>query len=155
MLGYSEEELQQFTFLELTHEGDREGNQELVAELLEGGRQQFQIEKRYRRKDGEFIWVNINVSLVPGDAASPRCFMAICEDVTARKWAEAVLAGEKRVLEMIAGGSSLSSILDVVCLVVEDLSRGSLCSILLLDAAGERLCHGAAPNLPESYTRAV
>jgi PAS domain S-box-containing protein len=77
------------------------------------------------------------------------------KDITARKWAETVLAGEKRVLEMIARGSSLCSILDEVCLVVEGLSNGSLCSILLLDTAGERLCHGAAPNLPESYTRAV
>jgi len=69
-----------------------------------------------------------------------------------RLWAEAVLAGEKRVLEMIAGGGSLGSILEAICRVVEEISRGSLCSIFLLDGKGERLCHGAAPGLPESYT---
>jgi hypothetical protein len=68
-----------------------------------------------------------------------------------RFWAEAVLAGEKRVLEMIAGGNTLASILDALCRVAEEISRGSLCSILLLDAKGERLCPGAAPSLPKSY----
>src|SRR5689334_12582869 len=71
-----------------------------------------------------------------------------------RLWAEAVLAGEKRALEMIAGGNALAAILDALCLVVEDISCGSSCSILLLDAKGERLCPGAAPSLPKSYLEA-
>jgi len=154
MLGYSEEELQGLTFLDVTHEHDREANKALVVELLEGKRQQFQLEKRYRRSGGQLIWVHINVSIVPGDASSPRCVMEICKDITERKWAEAVLAGEKRVLELIAGGSALGSILDGLCRVAEEISSGSLCSILLLDANGERLCEGAAPSLPKSYTEA-
>lgn len=68
-----------------------------------------------------------------------------------RRWAEAVLAGEKRVLEMIAGGRSLASILDALCRVAEDISHGSVCSILLLDSKGERLCQGVSPSLPTSY----
>src|SRR5437016_3230971 len=71
-----------------------------------------------------------------------------------RQWAEAVFAGEKRILEMIAGGNELGSILDALCRVVEEVSSGSFCSILLLDAKGERLWHGAAPSLPKSYTEA-
>jgi PAS domain S-box-containing protein len=81
----------------------------------------------------------------------PECRNAPRED---RQWAEAVLAGEKRVLEMIAGGIALASILDALCRVVEEMSCGSLCSILLLDAKGERLWPGAAPSLPKSYTEA-
>src|SRR5262245_56095306 len=69
-----------------------------------------------------------------------------------RLWAEAVLAGEKRVLELIAGGNPLGSVLDAICRVVEEISRGSACSILLLDTKGERLCQGAAPSLPTTYT---
>jgi PAS domain S-box-containing protein len=69
-----------------------------------------------------------------------------------RRWAEAVLAGEKKVLELIAGGGALGSILDALCREVEEISRGSLCSILLLDAKGQRLWPGAAPSLPKSYT---
>src|SRR3989442_13637469 len=68
--------------------------------------------------------------------------------------AEALLAGENRLLEMVAKGESLPSILDGICRLVEDISSGSLCSILLLDPNGDRLWHGAAPSLPASYTSA-
>ena len=72
-----------------------------------------------------------------------------------RPRAEAAVAGEKGVLEMIASGSSLPSILDALCLAVEETCCGSLCSILLLDVKGERLCQGAAPSLPKNYIEAV
>src|SRR5437016_6815877 len=64
---------------------------------------------------------------------------------------EALLAGENRLLEMVAKGGALPAILDGICRLVEEISRGSLCSILLLDAKGERLWHGAAPSLPAGY----
>jgi len=72
----------------------------------------------------------------------------------ARRWAEAALAGEKRVLEMIAGSQRLKSILETLCQVIEDLCPGSLCSIGLLDAKGERLYIGAAPSFPKSWSEA-
>ncbi|MEA2660283.1 MAG: hypothetical protein QOF64_3141, partial [Candidatus Binatota bacterium] len=72
-----------------------------------------------------------------------------------RKRAEALLSEEKRLLEMIAKGTSLSMILEALCRLVEELSEGSLASILLLDPDGNRLWHGAAPSLPKSYTDAI
>ena len=72
-----------------------------------------------------------------------------------RKRAEALLSEEKRLLEMIAKGNSLSMILDALCRLVEELSKDSLCSILLLDPDGNRLWHGAAPSLPKSYIDAI
>src|SRR6266516_6270549 len=71
-----------------------------------------------------------------------------------RKRAETLLAGENRLLEMVAKGESLPSILEGICRLVEEISNDSLCSILLLDANGDRLWHGAAPSLPASYTSA-
>src|SRR6266536_3843459 len=68
--------------------------------------------------------------------------------------AEALLAAENRLLEMVAKGEALPSILDGICRLVEEISSGSLCSILLLDANGDRLWHGAAPSLPAGYTGA-
>src|SRR5437899_4710598 len=76
-------------------------------------------------------------------------------DIEDLKQAEALLAGEKRLLEMIAKGNSISMILDALCRLVEELSEGSLASILLLDPDGNRLWHGAAPSLPKSYTDAI
>ena len=91
MLGYAEEELRELTFLEITEEDYRDANWELISELLEGKRQQFQIEKQYRCKDGTLRWVSNNVSLVPGTEIMPRFIMALSEDITERKRAEAAL----------------------------------------------------------------
>jgi PAS domain S-box-containing protein len=97
MVGYTEEELRALSFLDVTHEDYRETNWALINELVEGKRQQFQIEKKYRRKDGSLIWVSNNVSLVPGTERVPRFFMVLSEDITERKRAEEeVRAAETR-----------------------------------------------------------
>ncbi len=88
MVGYTEEELQRLSFFDLTHEEEIEANRTLIKELLSGKRQQFQIEKRYRRRNGSLMWVRNNVSLVPGTERVPRFLMALSEDVTERKQAE-------------------------------------------------------------------
>ena len=91
MLGYSEEELRELSFLDITHEDYREANAELDTQLLEGKREYFEMEKRYRRKDGNLIWARVHVSLVPGTESIPRFFLAIVEDITERKRAEDAL----------------------------------------------------------------
>jgi formate hydrogenlyase transcriptional activator len=92
-------------------------------------------------------------SALRSSEASPR--LGATTDIQDRNWAEALLVGENRVLEMIARGTPLAPILDAVCRLVEQLSSGCLCSILLLDPDGNRLQHGAAPGLPASYTQAI
>ena len=88
MLGYTESELYHLTFVDITYEEDRSRALELVRELAEGKRQHFQMEKRYRHKNGALVWVRSNVALVPGiDGAKPFWF-AIVEDITERKRAE-------------------------------------------------------------------
>jgi formate hydrogenlyase transcriptional activator len=98
MVGYSEEELRALSFLDITHPDYQEANGALIAELLEGNRQQFQIEKQYRRKDGSLFWVRNNVSLVPNAENGPPLIMALCEDIMERKGAEEALQkNEERV----------------------------------------------------------
>ena len=91
MLGYTEEELRKLTFFEITHEDDRGPNSAFISDLLGGKREQFQIEKRYRNKDGDLLWVRNNVSLVPGTENMPQFIMALSEDITQRKKAEEAL----------------------------------------------------------------
>src|SRR6267378_2482725 len=76
-------------------------------------------------------------------------------DVTEHRRATSALAGEKRLLEMIARGDSRAAILDALCRLVEELASGSLSSILLLDPTANCLRHGAAPSLPGAYTEAI
>jgi C4-dicarboxylate-specific signal transduction histidine kinase len=56
-----------------------------MRELLQGTRRRFEIEKQYRRKDGNLVWVRNHVSMVPGTAMVPEFLMAIVEDITDRK----------------------------------------------------------------------
>jgi PAS domain S-box-containing protein len=76
-------------------------------------------------------------------------------DVTERKQAEALREGESHILEMIARDGPLGEILDNLVSVVEAQFAGLLCSVLLLDEDGQRARHGAAPSLPESYTKLI
>jgi len=70
-----------------------------------------------------------------------------------RKRAEALLAGEKCILEMIAKGDSLPAIFDALCQLVEAQLPDVISSVLLLE--GDRLRHGGAPSLPKSYNEAI
>jgi len=107
MLGYTELELQSLTFLDITHEQDRDANAMLVAELLAEERQEFQIEKQYRRKDGTSVWVRNNASIVPGTERIPRFLMTLSEDITQRKLSEAALAKARSELANVSRITSL------------------------------------------------
>ena len=86
---------------------------------------------------------------------SPQPVATFDELLQDRQWAEAVLAGEKRVLEMIARSSPLNSILEALCQLVEQTSSNCSASIYLLDAQGGHLRRGAAPSLPKAYADAI
>jgi PAS domain S-box-containing protein len=107
MLGYTEEEFQQLTFLDITQEENVEDSRRLIGELLEGKRQQFQIEKQYRRKDGQLVWVRNHVSIVPGAERVPRFLMALSEDITQRIESEEALARARSELTRVASITSL------------------------------------------------
>src|SRR6267378_297974 len=110
----------------------------------------FRFERKFLKKNGEVIPVEVSLSALRG-----RHYQAIIRDISQRKRREGLLAGENRVLEMVAKGDSLSDILEILCLLVEEQSSGVLASILLVDANGKQLRHGAAPNLPKAYTEAI
>ncbi|HWS17079.1 MAG TPA: PAS domain S-box protein, partial [Candidatus Elarobacter sp.] len=107
MVGYTDEELRLMTYMNLTYEEDRTTNAELSAQLWQGRVQQFQHEKRYRRKDGRLIWVRNTVSIVaPGTEITSRFAMAIVEDVTERRSLEEQVRQSQRMeaVGRLAGG---------------------------------------------------
>jgi PAS domain S-box-containing protein len=76
-------------------------------------------------------------------------------DIDDRKRAEAMLAGENRLLEMVARGHPMSTVLQVLCQLVESTVSECYCSVLLVDPSGTRLEHGVAPSLPASFISSV
>jgi PAS domain S-box-containing protein len=91
LIGFTEEELKEMNFIHITEPQFREQNSTLTLELLRGKRDQFNIEKQYRCKDGRVVWVRNNVSLLSGADGAPRNVMAIVEDISLRKAAEGSL----------------------------------------------------------------
>lgn len=76
-------------------------------------------------------------------------------DITARRQSLALLEGGKRALEMIAVGATLTQTLETLVRIVEAQAPEMLGSVLLVDADGRHLRHGAAPNLPAAFIRAI
>ena len=82
---FSEAELIGKSVSELTHPLDRERNDKLFRRLTTGEIPEFDIEKRYLRKDGTSIWVSVNVNLLRDALGKPLRTVAVIQDTSARK----------------------------------------------------------------------
>jgi len=90
--GYSEKELLQRTFQDITHPDDLELDLENVRKMLAGEIETYQMEKRYYRKDGEIVWVLLSVSLVRTNSGEPLFFISQIQDITRQNLSEEQLA---------------------------------------------------------------
>jgi PAS domain S-box-containing protein len=103
--------------------------------------------------DGRVLWIHDLVRVLPAETGSPRRLRSVMVDVTERRRAETMLAGEREILRLIAAGAPLSQVLDETCRLLESMHEGVLASILLVEAG--HLRHGASPNLPRAYVEAI
>ncbi|MEG4940016.1 PAS domain S-box protein [Microcoleus sp. F4-D5] len=87
ILGYSRQELVEKTFQEITFPEDLANELELLRQLLAGEIENFSLEKRYIRKDGQLVWANLTVSLLREQNGS-QFLMSVVEDIRERKQAE-------------------------------------------------------------------
>ncbi len=84
--GYSEKELENLTYQDITYREDLPANIVKVQELLEGKITHYRMEKRYVRKDGRIIWVQVTRSLLRDQIiGTPLYFIAQVEDISERK----------------------------------------------------------------------
>jgi formate hydrogenlyase transcriptional activator len=118
-------------------------------------RQPGEAEARIRRSDGHYRWFLFRAVPLFDEQGTVARWYGTHTDIEARKQAETLLTGETRILEMLATGCPLSDILDALCRLIENLSSGSLCSILLVDPIHNRMKHGAGPNLPLTYSESI
>jgi PAS domain S-box-containing protein len=91
LLGYSEQELKDRTFHDLTHPEDLEADVALVGKLIAGEVPNYRLEKRYFAKSGEIVWVLLAVSMARDAMGAPLFFISQIKDITARKAVEADL----------------------------------------------------------------
>jgi PAS domain S-box-containing protein len=85
MLGYTETELRDTMFTDISHPDDREREAVLLKGLLRTGRSSYQIDKRCLHRDGSPVWVNVTSSLVRDGSGRSLYRISVLQDITERK----------------------------------------------------------------------
>jgi len=153
--GATLEELRARPSASTVHPDDRPDVLAAWRESLENG-QPYEVAGRQRRADGVYRWFHMRAFPLRDTDGRILLWCLLQTDVDDRKRAEALLASEKRLLEMIATGASLSATLTELCVSVETLCANcTCCSILLLNPDTKRLWHAASPNVPKAYTESI
>lgn len=102
MLGYSETEIEGVSFVDISEESQRAMTKRNVDGLFDGVIDSYHVQKRYEKKNGEFLWANVSVSLIPAvDREGPRLAVLV-EDVSSRKRAESSLAATEAELARVS-----------------------------------------------------
>ncbi len=85
IMGYPASELTDRSFIEITHPEDAPKDMELFQKLLRGELQSYEMEKRYRHKDGRWIWGHLVVSMLRGLSHGEPLVLGMMEDITDQK----------------------------------------------------------------------
>ena len=98
MLGYKERELVGKTIFEITHPGDIAESRRLFRQIVKKA-EPYQLEKRYRCKDGSFLWVSVSASPLRDAEGKTQSAVSVVLDITDQKKAQAILEDRARGLE--------------------------------------------------------
>jgi PAS domain S-box-containing protein len=101
LVGYSEKELLQLTFQDITHPDDLDADMRLVGQMLAGEVRTYQLEKRYIHKTGRVVWILLNVSMVRDNQGKPLYFISQIQDITQRRQAEQALRESEERYRML------------------------------------------------------
>jgi PAS domain S-box-containing protein len=107
IVGYTQAELNEKTFLDITHPDDRQASLDVIRRLLAGEISSHSIEKRYVRKDGSIIWARLFVSLARDQHNAPQYFISVVEDATERIQVERALRESEQRLKMVQSAAHL------------------------------------------------
>jgi len=151
LLGRTHEDLQKLHIPDVTHPDDLDATRRGLLALLEGRKDLVAFEKRYVRPDGRTPWADTVVTVIHDSAGEFRYGLAMIQEATARKIEEALHAGEKRALELLEQNASLEEALTGMVERLGEIDRDMACAVLMVDADGRRLRHGAALGMPEAY----
>jgi PAS domain S-box-containing protein len=106
MVGYGEAELVQLSFADITHPEDVRADVELAEQLFRGEIPFYRMQKRYVKKTGDIIWINLTASIIFGPDGEPLHGLAMVEDITEikRTQEEALFRQKLESVGTLAGG---------------------------------------------------
>lgn len=154
ILGYAAVEILGRPALGLAHPDDQRDAQALFAAVVSSPNQVFHHTLRFRHRRGEWRWLECRLCNLINNPAI-RGIVVNWRDISDRVKMEQNLLQKKHILEKIAAGENLRTVLEDIVRLVESQIPGSLCSILLLDDKSRRLRLGAGNNLPADYNAAI
>jgi PAS domain S-box-containing protein len=108
IVGYPRDELLQKTFQDITHPDDLAANLDLLAALIRDESPGYELEKRYVRKDGSPVWVELFTSLQRDAAGKPAYAIAVIQDISERKRLDEELRQANARLDLAVRGSNIS-----------------------------------------------
>jgi PAS domain S-box-containing protein len=115
----------------------------------------YEIEARRLGADGLYRWFHMRHFPLRDEEGRIALWYLLQTDIDDRKRAEALLAGEKELLERVASGGSIRGALDALCRLVEESAGGCHCSIVLVDPKGMHLEYVVAPSLPPGFIDSI
>jgi diguanylate cyclase (GGDEF)-like protein/PAS domain S-box-containing protein len=125
--GRTADELTGLTFRDITHPDDLAADDQLLEALLAGARDSYQLDKRYSRPDGSWVWVRLTGSVARDPDGRATYIVAQVEDLTAERRLLRELADQDRRFRMLADGSTdvvFTRVRSVPEVRVEYVSRG-------------------------------
>lgn len=152
--GLSIEEVLKEGWFKVVHPDDRSqvlASWKTCFETGNGG----ETESRMRRHDGVYRWFNARGFPLRDDQGRIVLWYTLLADIDERKRAEALLAGERRVLEMIARGEPLHAVLDALCQLGEEIDSECHSGILLVDPVSKAFQRGGASSRASAYIDAM
>jgi len=148
--GRTLEELRNWDTNGTVHHEDLPRTVEIFTQAIAGG-VPYQMEHRLRRYDGAYRWFDDRGIPARNDAGQIVRWYVLLTDIDQRKRAETHLAGEKRLLELIAAGRPVREVLFAICRFFEEACADCCCGIYPIDWNGPIFQFGIAPSLPASY----
>lgn len=120
IVGYAPDELVDSTFQDITHPDDLDADLALLDRLASGEIDRYSIDKRYLRKDGSTIWIELTVACARRQDGTPDHFISTVQDISARKAAEARLRESEQLQRLILDGTlAFVGVLDLDGTMVE------------------------------------
>jgi PAS domain S-box-containing protein len=100
IVGYTEEELKEKKWMDITHPEDIQKTSEATQSLLAGTRSQARLEKRYIHKNGTIVWADVSTYLQRDKENRPQYFITTVTDITEHKQAEEAILRLTKELEL-------------------------------------------------------
>ena len=153
MLGYTPDEMKGRSVFTFIDKKQRSLAKVHLSRRRQGERAHFDLSLRH--KNGSRVWTTVAANPTYGADGRDTGVQAIVNDVTSKRQSEVLLAAQRDMFDLLATGDSLIDALNILLRAIETLSEGVIGSVLLLDEQGQCLLTGAAPNLPDAFSRAI